>query len=180
MKNLLISALTIFSLSSLAADVDLAKSEFTWKGTKVTGEHTGKLKLKKGSVELNEKNIIKSGTLVIDINSLTVTDLSGEWATKFLNHMKSDDFFNVAKYPEAKLEVKSDTGSKIKGVLTIKGKSNPVEFSYKKSGSEYVGVLTFDRTKFDMVYGSGDFFKNLGDKMIHNDVTLNFKLVLKN
>ncbi len=178
MKGLLISALTVFSLTSFAADVDLAKSEFNWKGTKVTGEHTGKLKLKKASVKLNDKGLIESGTLVIDLNSLTVTDLSGEWATKFLTHMKSDDFFNIAKFPEATLVVKNDTGSKIKGILTIKGKSNPVEFSYKKSGSEYVGVLTFDRTKFDMIYGSGNYFKNLGDKMIHNEVTLNFKLVL--
>lgn len=178
MKNLLLSAITVLSLTTFAADVDLAKSDFTWKGTKVTGEHTGKLKLKKAEVELNEKGNIKSGTLVIDLNSITVSDLSGEWATKFLTHMKSDDFFNTEKYPEATLVVKNDSGTKISGVLTIKGKSNPVEFSYKKSGDEYVGVLTFDRTKFDMIYGSGNFFKNLGDKMIHNEVTLNFKLVV--
>ena len=51
MKRLLIGALTIVSLTSFAADVDLAKSDFTWKGTKVAGEHTGKLKLKEGSVK---------------------------------------------------------------------------------------------------------------------------------
>ncbi|CBW25785.1 putative exported protein [Halobacteriovorax marinus SJ] len=179
MKTLLISTLTFLSLSTFAGNVDLTKSQFTWTGTKVTGEHTGELKLKSADLKFGEKNLIQSGDLVIDINSLTVTDLSGEWATKFLNHMKSDDFFNVEKFPEAKLVVKKDTGSKISGVLTIKGKSNPVEFNYKKNGNSYEGTLTFDRTKFDMIYGSGGFFKNLGDKAIHNEVNLKFKLVVK-
>ncbi|PIK13609.1 YceI family protein [Halobacteriovorax sp. JY17] len=179
MKKLLISAVAILSLTSFAADVDLSKSEFTWKGTKVTGEHTGKLKLKKGTIELSEKGVITSGKLTIDLNTLTVTDLSGEWATKFLTHIKSGDFFDVEKYPEAVLVVNKDTGSKILGTLKIKSKSNPVEFNYKKKDGAYVGTLTFDRTKFDMIYGSGNFFKNLGDKAIHNDVNLDFKLVVK-
>ena len=179
MKKLLIGAVAFLSLTSFAADVDLAKSDFTWKGTKVTGEHTGKLKLKEGRINLNEKGVITGGKLTIDLNSLTVTDLSGEWATKFLTHIKGADFFEVSKYPEAVLTVKKDTGSKIQGVLKIKNKSNPVEVNYKKKDGAYVGTLTFDRTKFDMIYGSGNFFKNLGDKAIHNEVNLDFKLVVK-
>lgn len=179
MRTVLISLFTVFSLSSIASSVDLDKSEFIWKGTKVTGEHTGNLKLKKADLVISKNGLIKSGELVIDVSSLTVTDLSGEWATKFITHMKSEDFFEVEKYPEATLVVKKDNGSKIEGLLTIKGKTNPVVFSYKNINGVYSGVLKFDRTKFDMIYGSGNFFKNLGDKTIHNEVVLNFKLIVK-
>ena len=50
---------------------------------------------------------------------------------------------------------------------------------YKKDGKAYSGTLVFDRTKFGMIYGSGDFFKGLGDKMIHNEVKVDFKFVVK-
>ena len=42
----------------------------------------------------------------------------------------------------------------------------------------YTGTLTFDRTKFGMIYKSGNFFKDIGDKAIHDEVVLNFKVVL--
>ena len=34
--------------------------------------------------------------------------------------------------------------------------------------------LTFDRTKFDVKYRSGNFFQNLGDKLIYDDIDLAF------
>ena len=63
--------------------------------------------------------------------------------------------------------------------LTIKSKTNPIKVSYTKKGKTYSGKLKFDRTKFDMIYGSGNFFKNLGDKIIHDEVVLDFSVVLK-
>ena len=38
--------------------------------------------------------------------------------------------------------------------------------------------LTFDRTKFDVKYRSGNFFQNLGDKLIYDDIDLEVSLVL--
>jgi hypothetical protein len=38
------------------------------------------------------------------------------------------------------------------------------------------GKLIVDRTKFDIKYGSGSFFDNLGDKAIDNDFTLDLNL----
>ena len=93
--------------------------------------------------------------------------------------MKSEDFFQVEKWPTAKLVIKSVKGEKVKGELTIKDKTNPVEFTAKNEKGFYTGTLKFDRTKFGMIYGSGNFFKNLGDKMIENDVTLDFKVKVK-
>ncbi|MDD0851780.1 YceI family protein [Halobacteriovorax sp. GB3] len=177
MKGLFFGAL-LLATSAFAGNVDTAKSEFKWKGTKVTGEHYGLIKVKDGNVVLKDGKIDK-GNVVMDMGSIDVTDLSGEWKDKFLTHIKSGDFFEISKYPEAKLEIKGIKGDKIQGVLEIKGKKGNVEIPYKKDGKTYSGKLTFDRTKFDMVYGSGDFFKNLGDKMIHNEVQVDFKVVLK-
>ncbi len=179
MKLMTLAAVVFFGVSSaIATPVDLSKSEIKWLGTKVTGKHFGKIKLKSGDVTLKEGKLA-GGTFVADINSITVDDLEGEWATKFLNHMKHEDFFEVGKYPTATLKIKSVKGKTITADLTIKGKTNEVKFDYTKKDNTYSGKMTFDRTKFNMIYGSGDFFKNLGDKVIHNEVKVDFVFVVK-
>jgi polyisoprenoid-binding protein YceI len=176
MQLLAITALTI--TSAFGADIELKSSSLKWHGTKVTGKHFGKIYFKKGSVDLKEGKI-SGGSFVVDMKTFTVDDLSGEWATKFSTHMKSKDFFTVEKYPTSKLKFKSVKGNTVTADLTIKDKTNEVKFDLKKEGKSYSGVLKFDRTKFGMVYGSGDFFKGLGDKMIHNEVKVDFKFVVK-
>ena len=178
MKNLLLGLVLLFSLGAMSAEVDLKKSKFKWKGTKVTGEHFGEVSLKSASVEMKDGKLT-NGNFVIDLKSMTVTDLQGEWADKFLLHMKNEDFFDVEKFPTATLKLTKDDGKKLYGKMTIRGKTNDISFSYKKSGKTYSGKMVFNRTKYDMVYGSGSFFKNLGDKIIHDEVHLDFSVVLK-
>ncbi|MCB9061581.1 MAG: YceI family protein [Halobacteriovoraceae bacterium] len=178
MKKFVLIAFLLIS-STTFAEVDIAKSSFTWTGTKVTGKHSGHLSLSKANLEIDKNQRIVNGEFIIDLNTLTVTDLEGEWADKFINHMKSSDFFDIAKFPTAKLVIKEDDGKQIQGNLTIRGKSNPVIIKYDKKNKTYIGTLKFDRTKFDMKYGSGSFFKGLGDKMIHDEVNLDFQVVLK-
>jgi polyisoprenoid-binding protein YceI len=177
-KYILILAM-IFSSYAMGAQVDNTKSEFVWTGAKLTGSHTGKLKVKQSSLSLNKKGLIKSGSIQIDMNSLTVTDISGGMAQKFIGHVKSKDFLEVGKFPTATLKINNDDGRQLSGVMTIKGKSHPVKVSYKKKQKVYSGQLKFDRTKYGMIYGSGSFFKNLGDKAIKNEVVLDFKVVIK-
>jgi hypothetical protein len=65
--------------------------------------------------------------------------------------------------------------------LTIKGKTNPATISglMKVTGDKLSADanLKFDRTLFDVRYGSGKFFENLGDKMISDEVAIAIKLV---
>ena len=75
-KIILMMALLISGFVS-AKNVDLAKSQFEWKGTKVKGEHFGKIKLKSGNLDFT-KGKISGGKLVMDMNSMDVTDLNGE------------------------------------------------------------------------------------------------------
>lgn len=176
MKLFLISILVSFSV--FAQDIDLEKSVFTWTGTKVTGKHFGKVKLKAASID--EKNgHINGGEFVIDMNSISCDDLQGEWMDKLIGHLKNDDFFGVDKHPTATLKIKHGMNGKLEGDLTIKGVTSAVSLDYKNEGNIYSGTMKFDRTKFGIQYGSGSFFKGLGDKMIHDEVTVDFQVVTK-
>ncbi|MBG60429.1 MAG: lipid-binding protein [Peredibacter sp.] len=167
---------TAFTFNLHAFEVDKEKSSLSWKGTKINGEHYGNLKFKEAKASVKDGKLV-GGEFVVDMNSITVTDLKGEWKDKFLGHIKSGDFFQVEKYPVSKLVINSVKGNKVNATLTVKDKSGPVSFDYKKEGKAFVGDFKFDRTKFGMIYKSGNFFKDLGDKIIHDDVLVNFKLV---
>lgn len=173
-STILMMSLILLSFTGHAMDIDLSKSSFIWKGTKITGSfHEGPIKMKKAV--LNDGK----GEFVADLNSIDDTTLDGELKQKFLGHIKSADFFNVEKYPTAKLKVNKIDNGYLFGELTIKNKTHHVTVPFEKNGKTYSGTLAFDRTRFDMVYGSGNFFKNLGDKVINDTVTLKFKIVTK-
>jgi polyisoprenoid-binding protein YceI len=175
-----------FTDKSTEYKVDANKSKVTWTGRKVVGEHTGNVRVSDGKL-LVTGSTFTGGTFVIDMASITNTDLTdATYNEKLVGHLKSDDFFSTAKFPKATLVVKSasKTGAdqyNVKGDLTIKGITNPVEFpaTVKISGKEVSGraKIMIDRTKYDIKYGSGSFFDNLGDKAIDNMFELNVDLV---
>lgn len=168
--------------------VDPEKSQLTWTGEKVTGEHTGHITIKDGTVELTNGKL-SGGEFSIDMSTITCTDLEDEgYNQKLVGHLKSEDFFGVEKYPVSKLKITSVSpkGSNevaIKGNLTIKGKTLPIEFpaTVKTDGKTLTAnaKIEVDRTKYSIKYGSGSFFDNLGDKAIDDIFTLDVNLVAK-
>ncbi len=158
------------------AVVDLKKSEIKWTGKKIGGEHYGYVPISRANLVL-EKGKIKTGEVIVDLRNLSNSDLEGDWKEKLETHLKSSDFFDVKKYPEAKIKILSSSPEEIQGELTIKGKTNKVKIPYMEQSGVFSGQLKFDRTKFDMIYRSGNFFKDLGDKVINNEVTIDFKIV---
>ncbi|UGU17092.1 YceI family protein [Sinomicrobium kalidii] len=163
-------------------EVDVKSSKVTWKGYKVTGSHEGTVNLKEGSL-IFDGDKLTGGEFVVDMTSLTSTDLEGEYQGKLNGHLKSDDFFGVKNHPTSKLvftDVKS-TGKnayEVTGDLTIKGQTHPVTFELSVYGNKATGAVKVDRTKYDIKYKSGNFFENLGDKVIYDEfdlvVDLNF------
>ena len=121
------------------------------------------------------------------MNSIACTDLSGEYAGKLVGHLKSDDFFGVANYPTAKFVItkvvsRGTPGAyKVQGDLTIKGITQSIKFNadLKEDGTKTVAEakITVDRSDYNIRYGSGSFFENLGDKTIYDDFDLEIKLV---
>lgn len=101
--------------------------------------------------------------------------------------MASDDFFNSTHYPEAQFEIISvkaeGNTSHIKGNLTVKGITHPIEFDANVNVIEDTatisGKITIDRTKYGMKFRSGNFFVNLGDTLIYNDFDLHIQIVAK-
>lgn len=184
-KNYFGIAFLAIGLSAFAQDfsVDTKNSTLKWTGKKVAGQHNGSIEIKSGSLKI-EKNAIVSGEFTIDMTSITNEDLEGEWNQKLVGHLKSDDFFGVEKYPTATLKI-TESGSfkkgeaPVKGQLTIKGKTHPIEFTAKKNGNTYTATIVVDRTLYDVRYGSGKFFDNLGDKAIDDDFTMDVKLNVK-
>lgn len=155
------------------------ESTINWVGKKVTGKHMGTIDLKEGYLEMEGDNIV-GGTFVIDMTSITVTDLSGEYKEKLEGHLNSDDFFGVNNHPTATLVVNSaekngDTYT-INGNITIKGVTEPITFDLNKNGNTATSSFKIDRTKFGIRYGSGSFFDNLGDKTIYDDFELDITL----
>ncbi len=186
MKSLLLAVLVIVSASVYAQDftVNASKSTVKWEGKKIGGAHKGHIAIKEGAFVVKGDKIV-SGTFVIDMQSLTNDDLEDAgYNAKLIGHLKSDDFFSVEKFPTATLKVTSSSKFKegkasVTGDLTIKGKTNPIEFEVTKDGSVFSGLLVVDRSKYDVRYGSTSFFDNLGDKVIYDEFTLDVKLITK-
>ncbi|MEJ1223770.1 YceI family protein [Sediminicola sp. 1XM1-17] len=157
-------------------EVKTSESTVTWKGYKVTGSHYGTINLKEGAL-MFDGDKLTGGEFVVDMTSLISTDLEGESKGKLEGHLKSDDFFGVEKNPTSTLvftNVKA-TGKnsyKVSGDLTIKGKTNPVTFDVSVYGNKATATMKVDRSKYDVRYGSGSFFDNLGDKTIYDEFDL--------
>lgn len=157
-------------------EVKANESTVAWKAYKVTGSHTGTVDLKSGGLVF-DNGILKGGEFIVDMTSITCTDLEGEYKQKLEGHLKSDDFFSVAYYETAKLvfinsKPSGKTSYEVTGELTIKGITKPVTFDVSVYGSKATATLKIDRAEYDVRYGSGSFFDNLGDKTIYDEFDL--------
>ncbi|MEE3037178.1 MAG: YceI family protein [Bacteroidota bacterium] len=193
MKNVSFLALAFIIFSAFSNThteefkVDPTKSKLEWVAEKVTGGHNGYVSVKSGSVLMDHGKIAKA-SFSIDMTSITNVDIESEkYREKLIDHLKSEDFFEVDKHPEVTFKmIRSNSLAKNKynvlAELTIKGNKNVISFPLEltQSGSELncKGTFKFDRTKYDIIYGSGTFFDNLGDKAIDNEVVVNFDLFL--
>ncbi|RTE52594.1 YceI family protein [Arenibacter aquaticus] len=189
-KSALSLVLAVFTgFSSIASttidnekkQVKTSESTVTWKGYKVTGSHYGTIDLKEGALIFDGNQLI-GGEFTVDMGSLVSHDLEGKSKGKLENHLKSDDFFGVAAHPTSKLvftKVKASgkNSYEVKGDLTIKGKTKPISFDISVYGSKATATMKVDRSLYEVKYGSGSFFDNLGDKTIYDEFDLVVDLV---
>ncbi|HMO78187.1 MAG TPA: YceI family protein, partial [Candidatus Paceibacterota bacterium] len=172
--------------------VDIEASTVNWAGKKplISGYvNSGTIDLTEGSVIVGEDTA--TGSFVIDMNTLKVglTATKPNQETTLEGHLKSSRWFAVETYPTATFVINNFTpvGGEdkfayvISGDLTMKGKTNVVEFPaiiYQNAA----GVLRaeasteIDRTKWDLTAGSGSFFDNLADNVVDDMVALSFVL----
>lgn len=173
--------------------VSVIESKINWLGKKVTGQHNGYIKVLKGNV-LVDNNKITGGDVEIDMKTITDEDQTDPESKKKLEgHLSSPDFFDVAKFPTSKIEItkvealndatKPNVNFTVTGNLTIKDVTKSITFPAEIKLEN--GVLTvkadfdIDRTDWNIKYGSGKFFENLGDKVINDKFNLNLTIVAR-
>lgn len=153
-----------------------------WEAYKPTGTHVGNLNLSEGSFTLNG-DMLQAVSLEFDMNSISCTDITSEkYNAKLINHLRSDDFFSVEKYPTATFVSKSVEKDgdhfNVTGDLTIKDNTSSITVPvYLKKTAEkdiFYGAVEVDRTKFDIRYKSKSFFPELGDKFISDNFKIRF------
>lgn len=165
--------------------IDAKKSNVKWIGSKITGSsHEGNISITEGIISINHENMVNA-EFAVDLNTITCTDLGEKKAEYLVDHLKNEDFFDVPNHPQARLKLikatKIEKGYNITADLTIKDKTHPIVFDIEwvQRGNSAIatGKLIFNRTKYDITYGSGSFFDNLGDKAINDEVTLEFRVM---
>ena len=191
-KNTLITAILFLTFSGFIYaqnfTVDPASSTVKWVGEKVTGRHDGTVNISSGTIIMKDGKL-NSGKVEIDMTSIKNNDLEdAEYKAKLEGHLKSDDFFGVATFPTASLVItnavhQGKNDYKVMGRLTIKGITKPIKFH--ATVDEKDGTLTgtaeivIDRSEYNVRYGSGSFFDDLGDKTIYDEFLLKVNISAK-
>ena len=157
--------------------VNVEKSRVDWVGSKKADFHTGYFPVKSGSVMVDGGKLT-GGKFVIDLANLKVTDAGG--GDRLTGHLKTPDFFDVAKFGEATYEITSvnytsDNTADVSGNLNLKGATLPVKFQALIRSSDDKGFFaqaffSLDRTLFGVNYGIG---------AVSNDVELAVHLFAK-
>ena len=187
-------ALALAALVMLAATPALGQSDGTLKttaadstieavGAKVTGDHTLSFKSFEGSATL-DKGRITAISFTVKAAEFTTEMGDSEWGQKLAGHLKSPDFFDVAKHPTAVFvstsitEKASKWGThEVTGKLTLRGKTQTIQFpatiAIDKAQVTGKTEFTINRKDFGLVYpGKPD---DLIKDAVLLKVSLNFK-----
>lgn len=197
MKNssiLLLLLLLGITASAQNFRADTRASQVNWLGKKITGSsHYGQILLKSGNLQL-QGGTIKSGKFVIDMKSMSCEDETDPRKNeKLIAHLSNEDFFAVEQHPEAVLEIyklvpiakakDDEVNHFVFARLSIRGKTNDIKFPARidlnKDLINASADFEIDRTKWDIRYGSGSFFENLGDRAINNEISFKVKIVAR-
>lgn len=154
-------------------------SSVEWKG-EVLGmkSHNGTVKLTEGNLTVADGKIT-GGKFVVDLSTITPLDSTYDAENtkeKLVGHLSSPDFFNVSEFPTATFEITGAEGSDLKGNLTIRGISHEEvvkNVSIDAETGTVSGVLTFDRSKYDV-----SFKMPVADLVLSNEIPLNINLAI--
>ena len=185
MKKLIyiLSLSCFFSFSQ--NQVNLEESSVKWTGVQLSGKkHYGTLTFESADLSFSDEKLV-GGNFVVDMTTLSVDDLTGRGKKSLEGHLKSSDFFSVNDFNFSELKLNavdmvSENEYSAEGDLTIKGYTHEAKVSFQKEGGSknMKAKLVFDRSKYNVRYGSGSFFENLGDKLILDDIELEVTLVI--
>ena len=152
-----------------------SKIEFT--GSKVTGKHDGGFKSFTGHFTVKDGAPVGNDhKVVIDMNSTWSDD------EKLTEHLKTDHFFDVAKFPETTFDVTeikkdSDTAYTVSGNFKLRGVEKNISFpaTVSQDGETVKIAATFDikRKDFGIVY------PGKAEDLIRDEVVIRLDLIAK-
>jgi polyisoprenoid-binding protein YceI len=168
-------------------------STIGWTGSKIDDMHSGIFKLKTGSFMVKD-SVVKSGTFSVDMKTMNCTNLTGAEKTRLEQHLMSSDFFDVAKFEDAKFEITSveflsdsakaknlknkDANYMVSGNLLLKAISKnisfPAQLSFNYNKFTLKADFKIDRTDWGLNYKGAN---NPADWIINKDVNLNLDIV---
>lgn len=177
--------------------IDTARSRVTWIGARVTGRQNGLIPIQQGHISLHNGKL-HGGEAVFDMQGLRSADKTIDAAgnTKLTNHLRSEDFFDVARHPTARFVITSvvaydsterppaptdragkqrvrNPTHKITGNLTIKGITRSISFPARVTLQDKLlsakANFNIDRTQWKLSYGAD---KSLGNQTIYPAVNI--------
>jgi polyisoprenoid-binding protein YceI len=165
-------------------------STVTWQGRRPLMEgymDSGTINVSAGTVVVADESV--TGNFSFNMETIQALNTGkGDGQDMLTEHLQSEDFFDVAQYPQARLSITSvtETGREheytAEGSLTMKEMTNPISFpvtAYMENGNLRIqGNVSVDRTVWNIEYGSGKFFDNLADKVIDDFFTVGIDLTL--
>jgi polyisoprenoid-binding protein YceI/rhodanese-related sulfurtransferase len=172
--------------------INVEKSRIEWTGRNLASAHSGTIKLHAGQIEIRESRPVR-GDFTLDMDSIENLDLPDSKMRQILiNHLKSDDFFDVRRFPTAEFQlskIKALPGARrgnpnyeVTGDLTLKSVTNEIAFPVI-IGLTPDGLIAadahfdIDRTRWNVLYGSGKFYEKLGKHLVNDEVSLALKLI---
>lgn len=151
-------------------------SKIEWIGSKVTGSHNGSFEKFNGEIHYANNDIAQSHVqITIDSSSIKADD------PKLTEHLKTPDFFDVAKYPDAKFEsVTIKPGGEkgathtVTGNLTMHGVTKAITFpatiSVTPETATVDATFAINRKDFGINYAGA------ADNLIRDDVVMKLQI----
>lgn len=164
--------------TGVVSSVIKEKSRIDWVGAKVTRDHDGKFNRFDGTIEYIDG---KPSNISFEIDTMSIESDTPQ----LTEHLKSPDFFDVAKFPKATFTSTSLTeapaGSPagathiLRGNLEMHGVSKEVSFPVKAEvtpeGVRTTSEFTINRTDWGINY------KGVADDLIKNEVLIKLDLL---
>lgn len=174
--------------------IDIEKSTLEWIGRNLSKRHSGRIAIQGGELVIT-KGKLSTGNIVLDMTTISCLDLQDPyWRDMLIQHLLSDDFFAVERYPTASFTLngwEAQAGASpeaLQGVatgeLTIKDVTRPISFpatiAPQPDGSiQAHAAFDIDRTLWNVCYGSCRMFEHLGMHLVHDIISLEMFIVAR-
>jgi polyisoprenoid-binding protein YceI len=173
-----------------AYSLNESASTVYWEGSKPGGRHHGTIEVVNGTA-LTDGETIVGGTFELDMTSIRNNDIENEgMKQRLLDHLKSEDFFYVEKYPKSSFTITSvqpvngdPAMHTVTGDLTIRGNTKQISFPAEISMDDHMihartGEITLDRTSWEVNHRSKSIFAQLKDNFIDDQMIVSLDIHL--